>query len=62
MEKYAQSIVTLPCLINPVICGVLFASVTAGQSRPEQIRDATRVALILLTILFLLTVDPEPPF
>jgi multiple antibiotic resistance protein len=51
MDQYAQAIFTMLSLINPVICGALFAQVAVGKSRGAQIGEATRTALIVMTIL-----------
>jgi hypothetical protein len=51
MDQYAQAIFTMLSLINPVICGALFAQVAVGKSREAQIGDATRTALVVMTIL-----------
>ena len=44
MEKQLQAIVTVLSLVNPLICGAMFAQIDAGQSRATQLADATRVA------------------
>ena len=51
MEKQLQAIVTVLSLVNPLICGAMFAQIDAGQSRATQLADATRVALAVLVIL-----------
>jgi multiple antibiotic resistance protein len=51
MEQHLQAIVTLLSLVNPVICGVMFAQAEAGQPRAIQLIDATKAALALLLIL-----------
>ena len=51
MEKQLQAIVTVLSLVNPLICGAMFAQIDAGQSRAIQLADATRVALAVLVIL-----------
>ena len=42
MEKQLQAIVTVLSLVNPLICGAMFAQIDAGQSRATQLADATR--------------------
>ena len=37
--------------MNPLICGVMFAQIEAGQSRAIRITDATKAALAVLVIL-----------
>ena len=52
MEQHLQAIVTVLSLVNPLICGVMFAQVEAGQTRAIRITDATKAALAVLVILF----------
>ena len=51
MEQYAQAVFTILSLINPVICGALFAQVAGGESRGRRIGDATKAALAIFAIL-----------
>jgi multiple antibiotic resistance protein len=51
MEQHLQAIVTVLSLVNPLICGAMFAQIEAGQSRAAQLADATRAALAVLAIL-----------
>src|SRR4029434_4933499 len=51
MEQHLQAIVTVLSLVNPLICGVMFAQIEAGQTRAIRITDATRAALAVLVIL-----------
>jgi multiple antibiotic resistance protein len=51
MEHQLQAIVTVLSLVNPAICGAMFARIEAGQSRATQLADATRAALAVLVIL-----------
>ena|SRR5262245_7707309 len=51
MEQLLQAIVTVLSLVNPLICGVMFARIEAGQTGAVQLADATRTALAVLTIL-----------
>jgi MarC family integral membrane protein len=51
MEQHLQAIVTVLSLVNPLICGVMFAQIEAGQSRAIRITDATKAALAVLVIL-----------
>jgi hypothetical protein len=41
MEKQLQAIVTVLSLVNPLICGAMFAQIDAGQSRAIQCPAAT---------------------
>ena len=51
MEQHLQAIVTVLSLVNPLICGAMFAQIEAGQDRATRQADATRVALSVLIIL-----------
>jgi small neutral amino acid transporter SnatA (MarC family) len=53
MREHLQAIVTVLSLINPVVCGAMFARAEAGRSRDQQITDATSAALAILVILVL---------
>jgi len=51
MEQHLQAIVTVLSLVNPLICGVMFAQIETGQTRAIRITDATKAALAVLVIL-----------
>jgi len=51
MKQHLQAIVTVLSLVNPLICGAMFAQVEAGQDRGTQLADATQAALCVLLIL-----------
>src|SRR6476646_6795253 len=51
MEQHLQAIVTVLSLVNPLICGVMFAQIEADQTRAVRIIDATKAALAVLVIL-----------
>jgi multiple antibiotic resistance protein len=51
MEHQLQAIVTVLSLVNPMICGAMFAQIEAGQPRAMKLADATRAALAVLVIL-----------
>ncbi len=51
MEQHLQAIVTVLSLVNPLICGVMFAQIEADQTRTIRITDATKAALVVLVIL-----------
>jgi multiple antibiotic resistance protein len=51
MEQQLQAIATVLSLVNPVICGAMFARIEAGQDRAARLADATRAALAVLVIL-----------
>src|SRR5262245_10692331 len=51
MEQHLQAIVTVLSLVNPLICGTMFAQIEAGQTRATQLADATKVASAVLVIL-----------
>src|SRR5262249_9111127 len=44
-------IVTVLSLVNPLICGAMFAQIEAGKDRVTRVADATRAALSVLIIL-----------
>jgi multiple antibiotic resistance protein len=43
-------------LVNPVICGAMFAQATSGKNMGEKVADATRVTLVVSVILCLAAV------
>jgi multiple antibiotic resistance protein len=51
MNEQIQAIVTIISLVNPGVCGVMFAQARAECPRREQWVDATRAALAILLIL-----------
>jgi len=51
MQQHLQAIVTVLSLVNPLICGVMFAQIEADQSRAVRIADATKASLAVLVIL-----------
>jgi multiple antibiotic resistance protein len=51
MEQQLQAIATVLSLVNPVICGAMFARIEAGQARAARLADATKAALAVLIIL-----------
>ena len=51
MEQQLQAIATVLSLVNPLICGAMFARIEAGQARAVQLADATKAALAVLIIL-----------
>jgi multiple antibiotic resistance protein len=51
VEQQLQAIATVLSLVNPAICGVMFAQVEAGSSRRNQLVDATKAAVAILAIL-----------
>jgi multiple antibiotic resistance protein len=51
MKEQLQVIVTVLSLVNPVICGAMFARIEVGRSAAEQRSDAMKVALTVLVIL-----------
>jgi multiple antibiotic resistance protein len=54
MEHYIQGIITVLSLVNPMICGAMFASATGEQSTVGRFRGATR-AMGAVTIILCLT-------
>src|SRR5215467_13140505 len=51
MQQHLQAIVTVLSLVNPLICGAMFAQIEAGQARTTQFGDASKAALAVLVIL-----------
>ena len=51
MKEHLQAIVTVLSLVNPLICGAMFAQIESGQDRGKQLADATKIALSVLVIL-----------
>jgi hypothetical protein len=49
MQQHFQAIVTVLSLVNPLICGAMFAQIEAGQTSAT--RDSTKAALTVLVIL-----------
>ena len=47
----AQAIVTVIAVINPVVCGTIFLTLTPKLTRAQRHRSASRVALSILIIL-----------
>jgi multiple antibiotic resistance protein len=50
MEQQLQAIATVLSLVNPVICGAMFARIEAGQANAARLADATKAALAVLVI------------
>lgn len=53
MEQHLQAIVTVLSLVNPLICGTMFAQIEAGQTRATQLADSAKAALAVLVILLI---------
>ena len=51
MQQQLQAIVTVLSLVNPLICGAMFAQIEAAQTSATRLADATRAALAVLVIL-----------
>jgi multiple antibiotic resistance protein len=51
MKQHLQALVTVLSLVNPMICGAMFARIEANRSRAEQLADATKAALSIMVIL-----------
>src|SRR6516225_8975914 len=51
MEQQLHAIATVLSLVNPMICGAMFARIEVGQARAVRLADATRAALAVLVIL-----------
>jgi multiple antibiotic resistance protein len=51
MQQHLQAIVTVLSLVNPLICGAMFAQIEAGQMSATRLADATKAALAVLVVL-----------
>jgi len=51
MQEQLQAIVTVLSLVNPLVCGAMFARIEAERSALERQVDATKVALAIVIIL-----------
>jgi multiple antibiotic resistance protein len=51
MQEQLQAIVTVLSLVNPLVCGAMFARVEAERSAHDRRVDATKVALAIVIIL-----------
>jgi multiple antibiotic resistance protein len=51
LHQILQAIVTVLAVINPVVCGTLFLTLTPNLTAPERRREAAKVALNILIIL-----------
>jgi multiple antibiotic resistance protein len=51
MKEQLQAIVTVLSLVNPAICGAMFARIEANRSREERVADASKTALAMTVIL-----------
>ena len=51
MKEQLQAIVTVLSLVNPAICGAMFAQIEKNRPRGEQLADATKAALATTVIL-----------
>jgi multiple antibiotic resistance protein len=51
MKEQLQAIVTVLSLVNPVLCGAMFARIEAQRSAAERRSDAMKVALVIVAIL-----------
>jgi multiple antibiotic resistance protein len=53
MQQHLQAIVTVLSLVNPLMCGALFAQIEGEQSRNTKIVDAAKAVLAVLVLLVL---------
>ena len=51
MKEQLQAIVTVLSLVNPVVCGAMFARIEANRPPVERRADAMKVALAIVVIL-----------
>jgi multiple antibiotic resistance protein len=53
MQQHLQAIVTVLSLVNPLMCGALFAQIEGEQPRNTKIVDAAKAVLAVLVLLVL---------
>ena len=53
MKEHLQAIVTVLSLVNPVVCGAMFARIEGNRSPVERRADAMKVALTIVVVLTL---------
>ena len=53
MKEQLQAIVTVLSLVNPAVCGAMFARIEANRSPEERLADAAKAALAMTVILTL---------
>jgi len=53
MELYLQAFITIVSLINPFVCGMIFQASEPDGPVAVRLRDATKAAVAILTILLL---------
>ena len=51
MQQQLQAIVTVLSLVNPLVCGAMFAQIEAGRSTLDQRAEAIKVTLAVVIIL-----------
>jgi hypothetical protein len=51
MKEQLQAIVTVLSLVNPAICGAMFAQIEQNRSRSQQVANATKAVLATTVIL-----------
>jgi multiple antibiotic resistance protein len=51
MREHLQAIVTVLSLVNPAICGAMFAQIEENRSRGQRVADATKAVLATTAIL-----------
>ena len=47
MKEQLQAIVTVLSLVNPAVCGAMFARIEANWSREKRLADAAKAALAM---------------
>jgi MarC family membrane protein len=51
LDLQLQAIVTVLSLINPMVCGAIFAGLMAGRTKSDQLANATKAVLAIFVIL-----------
>jgi multiple antibiotic resistance protein len=53
IEQHLQAVATLFSLVNPMVCAMMFANLTSGQSVAQRTFDATRAIAIIAVVLLI---------
>jgi multiple antibiotic resistance protein len=51
--EHLQAVATLFSLVNPMVCAMMFATLTAGQSVAQRTLDATRAIAVIAVVLLI---------
>jgi multiple antibiotic resistance protein len=51
MDQHLQAIATILSLVNPFVCGAMFARIESGRDLKQQLRCATKASIAIFVIL-----------